>query len=171
MQTLAVKVDTTSIYAIQDAFHGTVVLVQEAQRPLMAIGTFDCRNVQHVTQILDIRIEVDTINPIGNVRRNRFQRHVTGVVLDGDALHVLQLFVDVLKRPIMVPVLAHHPLPNRCALCAPQISSSPKPGPWKSLRAQIVKDVSHLIAGWTEARRQILPLPRAVTDRGDTFEV
>ncbi|MNL14960.1 hypothetical protein D3C87_1359220 [compost metagenome] len=79
----------------------------------MAIGSFDLCDFEHVLEVLNVRIHVNTVDPIGHIRRDRLQRHVARVVLDGDVFHISHFFVDVLDSAVMVPDIAHRNTPYR----------------------------------------------------------
>ncbi|MOA55383.1 hypothetical protein D3C78_1791650 [compost metagenome] len=86
------------------------MLVEEAQRPLVAFNALGFSDVQHVFEIQDVRIHVDTIDAVRGAGRNRLQRHVAHVVLNGDLLYISDLAIDVFCSAIVVPTLTHRPL-------------------------------------------------------------
>ncbi|MNC17920.1 hypothetical protein D3C75_658120 [compost metagenome] len=73
----------------------------------MAISTLDMRNVEHVVQILDICVHVNTIDPVGHVRWNRLQGHVADVVFDGDVFHISNFLIDMFDCAVVAPTLTH----------------------------------------------------------------
>ena len=107
MQPLAVEGDSPDVNLVKDTLDRTVVLIEKAQRALVAIGPLDLRDVEHIVKVKDIRIHVNAVDTVGHIRRDRLQRHVARVILDRDVFHIGYLPIDVFGGAVMVPVLAH----------------------------------------------------------------